>query len=224
MTLIYKFELNLSLLAGILNKKWFSQIHISCYAKVPVISLITKCVVLCDSLLCDHLMRYILMSPATSYECQRIPNWRQLDCLFNSLFKPNNRENITHYWPFSMNSHLTSGFHAQMASNVEVFPWYDVIKAHSNYLRHKPSHTVIRPVSQSPQYTRQISHNAPLCHRNVQIFAHFCHKCCIVRRGTSALWDLWDWAIGSRQLWNPLSQAIIGKFHGSGWHSKQNCL
>ena len=33
-----------------------------------------------------------------------------------------------------------------------------------------------RPVSQIPQCTSPISHNAPFCNRNVHICAHFCYK------------------------------------------------
>ena len=32
-----------------------------------------------------------------------------------------------------------------------------------------------RPVAQIPQYTSPTSHNAPICNRNVHMFAHFCH-------------------------------------------------
>ena len=44
-----------------------------------------------------------------------------------------------------------------------------------------------RPISQIPQYIRQISHNASFCNRNVHMCAHFCYK--MVHCG------IWDWCI-----------------------------
>ena len=44
-----------------------------------------------------------------------------------------------------------------------------------------------RPMSQIPQCIMQISHNAPLCNRNVQMCAHFCYK--MLHCG------IWDWCI-----------------------------
>ena len=32
------------------------------------------------------------------------------------------------------------------------------------------------------------------------------------------------YCITHQELWNPLSKAVPGKFHGSGGHSKRNCL
>ena len=44
-----------------------------------------------------------------------------------------------------------------------------------------------RPISQVPQCTWQISHNATFCNRNVHTCAHFCYK--MVHCG------IWDWCI-----------------------------
>ena len=44
-----------------------------------------------------------------------------------------------------------------------------------------------RPKSQIEQCNRQISHNAPVCNRNVHTCAHFCYK--MVHCG------IWDWCI-----------------------------
>ena len=49
-----------------------------------------------------------------------------------------------------------------------------------------------RFISQIPQCIRQISHNAPLCNRNVHISVT---KWCIVGREDGALWDKWDRSI-----------------------------
>ena len=44
-----------------------------------------------------------------------------------------------------------------------------------------------RPISQIPKYTKQISHDAPFCNRNVHTYAHFC--CKMTHCG------IWDWCI-----------------------------
>ena len=54
-----------------------------------------------------------------------------------------------------------------------------------------------RSVSQIPQCTSLISHNAPFCNRNMHMSAHFCYKRGTVGYLSNALWDLWD---GSIQL------------------------
>ena len=33
-----------------------------------------------------------------------------------------------------------------------------------------------------------------------------------------------DFKAPPRELWNPLSKTVLGKFHGSGGHRKRNCL
>ena len=49
------------------------------------------------------------------------------------------------------------------------------------------------------------SHNSPIPYVTVyhseQRYAHFCSEWCIVVYGTGALWDLWDWFIGSWRTW-----------------------
>ena len=45
----------------------------------------------------------------------------------------------------------------------------------------------IETLSQIPQWTSPISHNAPFCNKNVHTCAHFCYK--MVHCGT------WDWCI-----------------------------
>ena len=35
---------------------------------------------------------------------------------------------------------------------------------------------------------------------------------------------LTQWISNPRELWNPLSKAVHGKFHGSGEHKKRNFL
>ena len=52
-----------------------------------------------------------------------------------------------------------------------------------------------RAVSQIPQCTSPILHNAPFCNRNVHISVT---KWCIVGYLSNALWDLWDGSIASR--------------------------
>ena len=60
----------------------------------------------------------------------------------------------------------------------------------------------LRPISQIPQCIRQISHNALICNRNVQIYPYFCYK--VVHCG------IWDWCtvlfvrqvIQIKLLWN----------------------
>ena len=51
-----------------------------------------------------------------------------------------------------------------------------------------------RPVSQIPQYTSLISHNAPSCNRNLHMCAHFCHK--MVHWGIFVKWIMGLW-VGS---------------------------
>ena len=50
------------------------------------------------------------------------------------------------------------------------------------------------------------SHNSPIpyvtMYHSEQRYAHFCSEWCIVVYGTGALWDLWDWFIGSWRTWS----------------------
>ena len=76
-------------------------------------------------------------------------------------------------------------------------------EAQAGYLNLSPG-----PISQIPQCTSPMSHNAPFCNRNVDISVT---KWCIVGYGTSALWEcvtclhctVWQWV---RNAWR----------HGSG--------
>ena len=65
-----------------------------------------------------------------------------------------------------------------------------------------PSASGNRLISQIPQCTSPISHNAPFCNRNVHIsITRWCNmhfsvaKRCIVGNGTGALWDFWGYYI-----------------------------
>ena len=70
-----------------------------------------------------------------------------------------------------------------------------------------PDKLGIRPVTQIPQCTSPISHNAPFCNRNVHTCAHFCHK--MVHYG------IFVWCIVGFVRWVYWLDSINGSFFQS---------
>ena len=83
-------------------------------------------------------------------------------------------------------------FHGHFGVEIEfVFWWTGLCVWVKGILALYTSH--YRPVAQIPQCTSPLSHNAPFCHRNVHMCAHFCYK--MVHRGTLA------WCIVGYMRW-----------------------
>ena len=49
-----------------------------------------------------------------------------------------------------------------------------------------------RPVTQIPQCTSPLSHNASFCNKNVHMCAHFCYKMVHCGYSSNAFWDVWE--------------------------------
>ena len=72
------------------------------------------------------------------------------------------------------------GHHSKIGYNFMV-DWDDYFKdifSHQLHFTYMVSgcYANIRPISQIPQCTGFISHNAPFCNKNVHMYAHFCYK------------------------------------------------
>ena len=121
------------------------------------------------------------------YDCHGVSNYWQFDPLINSLFRLTAKETskLCITGPFcgkSTGDHSIPSHHKGSIIQ-KIFPWHDVIMCLLPISFHN------RPVAQTLQCTSLISHNAPLCNRNVHTF--------LLQNGALwdifyALWDLWD--------------------------------
>ena len=58
-----------------------------------------------------------------------------------------------------------------------------------------------------------------------EIYSHFdVYRSFIQNKPTFTKYCLTQWVSKHRELWNPLSKAVPGKFHGPSGHNKRNCL
>ena len=102
-----------------------------------------------------------------SHEHYNVSNHKHLHCLCNRFFNLTTKKTkkLT-YWPFCAGKKhcwLTDSPHKGPVMR-KACPYHDATKEAN------------RPVSEIPQYTSPISHNAPLCNRNVHMCAHIYHK------------------------------------------------
>ena len=114
--------------------------------------------------------------------------------------------NVFHTFPFYLESFyrdlniITTYYVYMHTTNWVMSTKHGFALWHDNTKLQYMCHGVNRSISQIPQCTNPISHNASRCNRNVHTCAHFCYK--VVHCGCvyDALWDLWDGSILIKSL------------------------